>query len=278
MAPGQSRVEESGERASLSDHLPGHGGTHLVDDALHSVGGQPRQGCVGSHATGVGPLVTVSDPFVVLGRQQRNHCRPVDEAEEGDLGPVEEAFEQYGVACCVDGAYVCPRLVPVGGDDHPLTPGQAVVLDHPGGAEPVEGGFDVGVSGSGAHGFGPCRTDTGGRHDALGEGFGALDAGGCTRGTENGEPCLTQGVRHSRDEGDLRADDHQVRGQGAGQVDHGRGVLPPCLRVQGGDCGHSGVAGGHVHLRHLGVLRERVGEGVFTGSVADDECAHGQRS
>ena len=90
-------VEQAGEGATACDQLGRDGLDDVVDDLRDGLVGQPRQRRVRAHAAGVGSGVAVADALVVLGGQQRHDGLAVDEAEQRNLGTVEEGFEENRV-------------------------------------------------------------------------------------------------------------------------------------------------------------------------------------
>ena len=95
----------------------------------------------------------------------------------------------------------------VGGDDDALAGGQAVVLDHVWRSEAVKGRRQFPLRGARDRlGGGHAR----GRHDVLGKGLGALEAGGLGSGAEDGDAGLAHSVGHARHERGLRTDDDEV--------------------------------------------------------------------
>ena len=98
---------------------------HVVDE----VGRRPRQRRVRAHAAGVRAAVAVAEPLEVLRRLERENGHPVGDAEDRDLGTVEELLDDDPPA----GRRVGQRDGPVGRDDHALACREAVVLDDVGG-------------------------------------------------------------------------------------------------------------------------------------------------
>jgi hypothetical protein len=80
-------------------------------------------------------------------------------------------------------------------------------------------------------------------------------------------------VGEARDQGCLRADDHEVDPELAGERDERRVVV----RADGmavGERRDSGVAGSGVQLVEIAAAGERPGEGVLATSRPDDEHSH----
>ena len=99
------------------------------------LGRDHRRRRIGAHAAGVGPLVAVEQPLVVLAGGQRQHVLAVDHHDEAGLLAVEELFDhdaRAGVAHAVADQHRVDRgvrLVDGGRHDHALAGGQAVGLD-----------------------------------------------------------------------------------------------------------------------------------------------------
>ena len=146
-------------------------------------GGRPVEGRVGAHATGVRPLVVVADPLEVLGRAQRQDRLAVAEAEERDLGAVEELLDDDPSARLGEAGRAWARAASRSlGDDDSLAGGEAVVLDDVRRAQRVERRLDL------CHGrahVGQGRRDLGRCHDVLGERLAALEPGSLGRRPED---------------------------------------------------------------------------------------------
>jgi hypothetical protein len=65
----------------------------LSDDCLTKGVGEDGSGGVGSHATRVGALVVIEDPFVILGGWEENAPFPIGQGMNGDFFALEEFFE-----------------------------------------------------------------------------------------------------------------------------------------------------------------------------------------
>ena len=271
----QTGVEQPGERGAAAGHLVDGGLQHVAQHLLDQALGRPRQRGVGAHAAGVGALVAVEDALEVLGGLQGVDGRPVGlvpaaQGEERHLRPVEELLDDHALALrgVLDGG------VAVGGDDHALAGGQAVVLDDVGRAVGVEGGLHL-DRGRAHHRRG--GRDAGGLHDLLGERLGALELRSGARRTEDRDPPPTHHVGDPGHQRRLGAHDDQVRTQRLGEV----GDRLPRERVdvvQRGDRRDAGVARRRVHRAHAGVERERAGQRVLAPPGADDETGQGGRA
>src|SRR5262249_37572903 len=133
---------------------------------------------------------------------------------------------------------VCAGGGEVAGDHDALAGGQAVVLDHPGGAEPGQGGVQPGrvvhhLGGGGGH--------AGGGHHAFRERFGACDPGGLGGRAEAGDPGRAYRVGGAGDQRPLGADHHQV-GLPLGGEGGDRGGIGGLDAVGLGEGGGAGIA------------------------------------
>jgi len=156
------------------------------------------------------------------------------------------------------------------GDHHTLAGGEAVVLDHVRGAERVERLGHLGHAGAHVR---HRRGHTGGGHDVLGEGLGALEVRGCGVGSEAGDAGRADGVGHACDQRHLRADDHEVGREFGGQGGDGVRIVRadgPVLR----DGRRAGVARSDEEGGGLDVGREGAGDGVLARAGTDDEDPH----
>ena len=269
-APGEPGVEQPGEGGAAADELGGHRHDQLGRQILRRTVGQPRQRRVGAHAAGVGTEVVLAHPLEVLRGQQRHHRLAVDQAEQADLGPVEEALQQHGVAFVEQGRRVPTGNVTVVGDHDALAGGDPVVLDHPVRAEPVHGGVEPG---RGVDDLAVRRPDPHRGHHVLGEGLGTLDSGRLRRRPEARDAGGPHRVGHPENQRHLGADNDEVSLDGAGQRDDG-GRVHRVHGVVGGHPHGPGVARRAVQRRHPGVAPQREQQGVLTSTGTDHEDAH----
>ena len=158
----------------------------------------------------------------------------------------------------------------VRGDDDALAGGQAVLLDHVWRSETVKGRRQLLLRG--AHdslGSGHAR----GRHDVLGEGLGALEAGGLRAGAEDGDAGLAHGVGHARHERSLRADDDEVGLHLSGELDdlHGTGRVDGEI---GGDRGGPRVTGSDDKFTGGWGGGEATSQGVLSRACTEKQDLH----
>ena len=265
----EAGVEQAGERGPSPGHLVDsrlqHPGLHLRDEVLR----RPRQRRVGTHASGVRPLVTVEDPLEVLGRLERIDRRAVGDREQRHLGPVEELLDHHPLAL----RGVRHGGVPVGGHDHALACGEPVVLDDVRRSEGVEGGRDLGRRRTECGG---SRRHPGRGHHVLGERLGALELRGLAGGAEAADPTVAYGVGDARDQRCLGTDHHEVGVEGGRQVGD-RGTVHLVHGVQGGEPSQPRVAGRGMHLGDRRIAGEGECERVLAPTSADDEDLHARR-
>ena len=219
-----------------------------------------------------GPGVVVACALEVLRWLQREHRGAVGDGEQRHLGTVEELLDHdlRVVALGEAGARVRDRLCAVGRDDDALAGGESVVLDDVRRAELVEGcthlldrGADVG------HRRRHARLG----HDLLGERLAALELRGSGRRAEARDAQGTHGIRGTRHQRHLGADNHEIRGHRARQVCDGcRARHVDGLR--GDDLRDAGVARCGHHLRHRVVCQQGRDDGVLTSTGPDDEDLH----
>ena len=83
--PREAGVQQALVGVSAAHHFAGDRHTYFVDDALHTVRGQPRKRRVGTHATGVGAFVVIAHALVVLCGQQGHHGFTIGQRKGLDL-------------------------------------------------------------------------------------------------------------------------------------------------------------------------------------------------
>ena len=161
--------------------------------------------------------------------------------------------------------------VTIGGDHDALACREAVVLDHPVGTEAVECLVQLG---GGVDDLAVRGLHTGGGHDVLGERLGTLDARGVGGRAEAGDACRADGVRDTQHQRNLGADHDEVCVELLRECCHrlpGRDVDGVLL----GDLADPGVAGRAHQGSDTRIASKGEKEGMFTGSGADNEYAHG---
>ena len=243
----------------VGQRVTNHSGHHIV----HQRRWRPRQRRVGPHTAGVESGVVVTDPLEVLGRAEGHDGRPVADAEDGHLGPVEELLDDEApVGLGETGASVLERLGARVRDDDALAGGQPVVLDDVRGAERVESGLDL-VHRRAHVGEGSRHVGRG--HDLLGEGLAALETSGLRGGPEDGEAGRPAVVGDTGDERRLGPHDDELdlvlAGEGRDRV-----TVEDVDRDAESRRVDARVAGGRDHRVDLRVGRNSLDECVFAGA------------
>lgn len=110
-------------------------------------------------------------------------------------------------------------------------------------------------------------------HDVFGERLRAFDTSSCCRWSEGGDPGLAQCVGDTQHERNFRADDDQIRFEGASQFGdrRTRGDIDGVLL---GELRRSRITWSDQQLADLGVLAQSKEEGVLTSTGTYDEYAH----
>ena len=267
---GQADVQQTDEGGSLGLHLRQGGHDDLLAHLVHEIVRRPGQRGVGPHATGVGAGAVVADPFEVLGRLHRQGTLPIADGEQAHLRSVKELLDDNLVTCLQAVLRMVKGLIPILGDDDSLAAGEPVILDDVWSPETIQRlGHLVQVGADAGRG----SRHSGVGHDLLGEGLGSLQTSSSSAGTETRDPGCTQGICHASDQRGLRADDDEVGLDGARQVDDG-GQIGRTDIVIDGERGSPGVAGGHVHLPHLGIAGACQGKRMFAPARAENENCH----
>ena len=194
---------------------------HLADDRfdarfaylpLHR-GVPPRRRAVAAHPTRVRAPVAVEYALVVAGGHERRHVCAVREAEDAQLLADEALLDNDALAgrpeCAVYHrvAHGFERLVDALRDHDTLARGEAVRLDDDGRAlraHVLLCGVRV------VEDLERWRRSTRVAHDAPGERFAALDAGGGLCRSEDAQPFLPEAVNDADGERQFRPDDGEV--------------------------------------------------------------------
>ena len=163
----------------------------------------------------------------------------------------------------------------VRGDYDTLAAGQAIVFDHELRAKAVERGLNVVLGCTWAQLFCASGLDARGFHDVLGKGLGTLDLGCVLARSEDSDAGRAQGIGHAGDEGNLRTDDNEVRGDALGELHHAISVIYlGVVRVDGSEGGHGRAARRGVDFGALRVGGQALDKGVFTAARTNYENAH----
>ena len=161
---------------------------HLFHHAIKNDGSHDRSGGVSTHATRVGPLVSIFETFVILTGRERENVFAIAQndkagffAEQALLnhdartGSTERAVAQHGVDRCV-------RFVQGRRDDDPFACGQAIGFDDDRCALCVY--IAVGSSRVGKGLISSCWNAVT-HHECFGKVLGAFELRGGARGSEN---------------------------------------------------------------------------------------------
>ena len=285
----QAGVQKTGERHALFGHaLDGR-----QDDFLHRlgvhVGRDHRRGRVRAHAAGVGALIAVEQPLVVLAGRQRDHVLAVAQHDEAGFLAFQEGFDHHARLRLAVGASVVLHAQGVGrtvGAQHPvdrlvrlcqrrrhhhaLAGGQAVGLDDDGRAVRI----DVRM---GCCSVGERRIRRGGDlvtgHEGLGVRLGAFKLCGGLRGPEDAQPTLTKEIDDASGQRTFGAD-HRERdlfadGELGQLVEVGqRQVVQPAIKRG------AAVAGRDIDRLHAGRLQQLPGDRVLASAGANHENFH----
>jgi len=272
----QAGVEHAGERPPLGRH-PGDSGLHdALDDRRGGLGRHHTRRTVAAHAAGVGSAVAVADPFVVLGKRQREDAGAVAQGHEGDLLAFQERLDDQPLAAHAKTALFEHRLhggVEFGSvlrDDDPFARRQAVRLEHGGPAELAARrlGLRSAVGDDERRG-----RDAVAFHELLGEHLAPLDLGGALRGAEDGEAAGGELVGEAEGERQLRPDDGQVDLHLESEVGQPVDLLGR-QRHEVGDLADPRVAGGAVEVAQQGALAQFPAQGVLARTAPDDQDFH----
>ena len=227
-----------------------------------------RRGRDGPHAAGVGALVAVVGPLVVLAGGHGGHVLPVGKSQHGDLRPGHALFDDHGGAGFAE-LFVLHHLpdsgfglIHGGGHHHALPQSQPVRLHHDGRALLLNVGQGLVQVGEGlVLGGGDVVLF----HQLLGEGLAGLDDGGAGPGAESGYARFLQGVHHAQGQGVVGGHHHEIHGVFLGpphHADHVGGLYVHTLS----ELGDARVAGGAVQLGDLVGLLQFPTNGMFSAT------------
>jgi len=246
------------------------------NDLLVQLRGDDGRRRVGPHAAGVGPLVAVENPLVVLGRGQGEDVPAVGEGEEGGLLAGHELLDHHLGAGgpedlvqhdVVDGGH---RLLHRHRHHHPLAGGQAVGLDDDGSALLADvGDRPVPIGEGGVGGGGDAVLG----HQVLGEGLAPLDPRRRLARPEDLEAGGLEAVDDPQGERDLGADHGQVDLLGQGKVKQRVDLVGGDVHALG-QLGDAGVARRAVERLDQGRLGELPDQGVLAAAAADNQNFH----
>ena len=136
--------------------------------------------------------------------------------------------------------------------------------------EEVDGPFDLGDAGA-------DRVVGGGNlvalEEALGEAFAGFEHGRRPRWPEDAQAALLEGIDHAQREGQLRADDGQLRLLVLDHANHRLHILQ-INRNAARNPLHAAIAGSADHLRHPRAAFDRPGQRVLAASRTQNQNLH----
>ena len=274
----QSAVEHALEGTPLGDHCVGHGLHDLLQRIAFVLRRHERQGRIGAHTARIGTLVAVVGPFVVLRQRHRPHLVSRNEAHERKLGTFEVILDDHlALAELVVEQHIPQRRFGLGhrpGDHHAFSGGQSVVFQHCGQRTPLHIGQRPGIVGECAESG--CR-DGIFSHQPFGELLRRFDARRCLRRTEDAQPRGPEAVDDTRRQRHFGTHDREADAPLRGKVTQAfhLGFTNGHALGLPGDARIPGCAVNFFNLRRT---RQRVDNGVFAASAADNQYLHKQNS
>ncbi len=232
---------------------------------------------VGAHAAGIGALITIFQPFVILAAGQCQRVAAIGEHDEARFFAVEKFFDHHPCAgrthLVADQHHVDRGMgfISLHRHHHALACGQTVGLDH------NRRTFVVDISMS-------LRSISKGRvfrrrnamthHEVLGEILGAFQLRGFLRRPENALSRAAHGIDHTRGERRLGPNHCQRHIIFINKIND---LLITCQRniVQSVFTRSAGVTRRDKHFLHQRRLRQFPRQRVFAATAADDENFHG---
>ncbi len=251
---------------------------HLLFDAVQHLFGNQRGRAVGPHAAGVGAVVEVVGPLVVLGRRQRDDRATVGNRQDARLLPVEALFDHdliAGVAelpIAADAFDRFDRLGSGGTNKNSFAGRQSVGLDdhrHILAVFEKRGGV-IGIA---------KDLVVGGRHvgvpqQIFAEDFAPLEFRGNLARAENPEFGIAESIDQARNQRGFRTHDGELNLVLLGKLDQPRDVGGRNVDVFGFQCG-TGIARRHENPIGAGALSELPSQRVFAAPFADNQYVHG---
>ena len=231
---------------------------------------------IGAHPPGVGPLVAVEDPLVVLGRGERDGERPVAYGQQRHLAALEVLFDDHALGVehpPHEQSLEClARLRLVGGDDHALPCGETIGLDHRRVAlDRRHAGGGVGDHLIRGRRY-PRRL-----HHLLAERLGSLERGASGARAEARDTGLSQTIGQPGDQWRLGADDDEVDLGLLGTAHEPVEIADAHLEDGGLRC-DPGITGRTDDRRAPGRAQQRLDDGVLARPRAYDEDTRRLRS
>ena len=219
----QTTVEKTAEGVSEVAHTGKSRLNNLIDDRISKLDRKNERVAIGTHPTGVGPLVVIKSPLVVLGGWKNKVCPTVAKQNEAKFFAVQEFFKHEATpSACSELAneHLAGRfgsLLPRIGDDDALACSKTVGFNSNRILKTVKMSIDV-FQGLHHRKVG-CRNAPVDQ-ELLGEYLAALQLGGERTGGHDRQTVSRKGVTETGDQRSFRTYYRQVNSQSAGQGDH----------------------------------------------------------
>ena len=212
---------------------------------------------------------------MILRRSHRQGVDPIGQDEKAGLFARHEVFDhhfgtgraKFAVEHVVNGG---KRLGQCQRHDDAFASGKPVGLDHDGRALVCDIGAGRGRFSK--PGIGGCR-GVASVADFLGEGFGRLQPGCRSRGSEGQNPGRPRCIGDTGGQGGFWPDDDEINGIFDSKADHGSTVQYVKVGAFGKGC-DARVAGGHDQSVAFGVLLDRPSQRMFPTAASKDKDVH----
>ena len=219
----QTTVKKTAEGVSEVAHTGKRRLNNLIDDRISKLDWQNARVAIGTHPTGVGPLVVIKSPLVVLRGWKNKVCPAVAKQNEAKFFAIQEFFKHEAPPSAsseLAGEHFAGRfggLLPSIGDDDALPCSKTIGFDSNRILKTAKMSIDVfqGLH----HRKVSCRNAPVDQK-LLGEYLAALQLGGERTRCHDRQTVSRKGVTETGDQRSFRTYYRQVNSQCAGQGDH----------------------------------------------------------
>jgi hypothetical protein len=209
----QSRVEYTAIEPAFFAQGADHGNQNLFHRLPVDFRGVDRRRGISSHTSGIGALIPIISPLVVLGRNHGNYVDPVGKSQDADLFTYETLLHHKAVSRITIGPVFHDPTHPIQGrllihgNNYTLARSQTVRLDHTGGADFLDISRRLpGISKDSVSSRGNAVLG----HDLLGYYLASFNLSRSPGGSKNLQPRCLKLVDNTRSQRRFGTDDGQI--------------------------------------------------------------------